>query len=103
MVKRDPKRYFSSEERIVLLKRAKSKCKICGKHLTFRTMCGDHVYPWKLGGPTTLKNGQALCKKCNKLKGNKVYKKVKPQLEQNQRKITQWIQNQIAIVSRLQT
>ncbi len=31
----------------------------------------DHVFPWSAGGPTTLSNSQALCKKHNIAKGSR--------------------------------
>ena len=32
----------------------------------------DHVFPFDLGGPTTVENMQSLCPKCNTSKGNKI-------------------------------
>lgn len=32
----------------------------------------DHIYPFDLGGPTTVENIQSLCPKCNTSKGNKI-------------------------------
>ena len=37
----------------------------------FKDMEADHVTAWSKGGPTDLENGQMLCKRHNRLKGNK--------------------------------
>lgn len=45
-------------------------CMICGKELD-RSFQGDHIVPFSAGGPTTINNGQALCRECNLVKGKK--------------------------------
>lgn len=42
----------------------------------------DHIIPWSLGGLTTINNLQALCPKCNLIKGNKIM-----QLRSHQQKV----------------
>lgn len=37
----------------------------------FKDMEADHIRAWSKGGPTDLDNGQMLCKRHNRLKGNK--------------------------------
>mgnify|MGYP002523787666 FL=1 len=37
----------------------------------FKEMEADHIKAWSKGGPTDLENGQMLCKRHNRLKGNK--------------------------------
>lgn len=48
-----------------------NKCTIC-KTVLKNNFHGDHVFPFSKGGKTIIKNGQALCSKCNKKKGNKI-------------------------------
>lgn len=58
-----------------IAKKAKYQCEMCGvvfkqipiykqRHL----MSFDHIVPIKLGGEHTIKNGQLLCRVCNKKK-----------------------------------
>lgn len=42
-----------------------------GKIWDFKDMEADHIKAWSKGGPTDLDNGQMLCKRHNRLKGNK--------------------------------
>jgi len=37
----------------------------------FKDMEADNIRAWSKGGPTNLDNGQMLCKRHNRLKGNK--------------------------------
>jgi 5-methylcytosine-specific restriction endonuclease McrA len=32
----------------------------------------DHVFPWRSGGPTTLRNLQTLCARCNQWQGARI-------------------------------
>lgn len=64
------RRLFNSKERFVLRLTAGNKCKACGVKLT-RSFHADHVKAYSKGGETELSNGQALCSKCNLMKGNK--------------------------------
>ncbi len=63
------KRRFSSKQRLALAVLARFKCERCGKPLD--TFEADHVHPWCKGGETHVRNGQALCKACNRLKGSR--------------------------------
>lgn len=45
-------------------------CCLCGVRLT-NDFHADHVVAFSSGGATTIKNGQALCARCNLLKGTK--------------------------------
>lgn len=69
---KDGKRNFSSEQRLVLWRRAGEKCEECGMTLEFNSMEGDHIKPHSLGGVTTIENGQCLCSGCNKKKSSKI-------------------------------
>ncbi|HEV7892134.1 MAG TPA: HNH endonuclease [Pyrinomonadaceae bacterium] len=46
------------------------RCQNCGVVTEF--IHYDHIYPFDLGGPTTVENIQSLCPKCNTSKGNKI-------------------------------
>ena len=50
--------------------RDKFRCQNCGVATEF--IHYDHVFPFDLGGPTTVENMQSLCPKCNTSKGNKI-------------------------------
>lgn len=62
-------RYFNTGQRVALWLRTNGKCAIC-KVVLDAGWHADHVHPWSLGGPTSIKNGQALCPTCNLTKGN---------------------------------
>lgn len=46
------------------------RCQNCGVETEF--IHYDHIFPFDLGGPTTVENIQSLCPKCNTSKGNKI-------------------------------
>src|SRR5205085_8360105 len=46
------------------------KCRNCG--VTTEFIHYDHIFPFDLGGPTTVENIHSLCPKCNTSKGNKI-------------------------------
>ena len=54
-----------------VLKKAKHKCAQCGRDLHQSGHHIDHVVPFSRGGLTTEDNLQALCPKCNLVKGNR--------------------------------
>jgi YgiT-type zinc finger domain-containing protein len=64
------KRLFNKRQKNVLRLLSGNLCKICGEKLT-SDFQGDHVVSYSNGGATIIKNGQALCPKCNLTKGNK--------------------------------
>ena len=66
-------RLFSSKQKEALFIFADGKCQNCGEAL--EDWEADHIYPHSKGGETTLTNGQALCKKCNRAKGDFAYPK----------------------------
>lgn len=68
---RDPRRRFSSRERVALYLAADGRCERCGRELE-PGWHADHVNPAVAGGPTRLSNGQALCPRCNLQKGASV-------------------------------
>jgi 5-methylcytosine-specific restriction endonuclease McrA len=46
-----------------------SSCKYCNSILDVRTMVCDHVVPLSCGGPSTTKNLEMICRRCNTRKG----------------------------------
>lgn len=66
---RDTRRQFSSLQKDKLFILYDGTCGICGELLD-DDWEADHIQPWSLGGPTTIKNGQPACKLCNKQKGS---------------------------------
>ncbi len=62
-------RRFSSKQRMALAVLAGFKCEVCGKSLD--KFEADHVRPWSKGGETHVRNGRALCRACNRLKGSR--------------------------------
>jgi hypothetical protein len=70
---RDKKREFTEEERIALYHLSAKKCQKCGCDFGDITeMEADHKQQWAHGGPTSLKNGRALCINCNKSEAKRV-------------------------------
>ena len=61
--------YVSGSVRYEVLKRAGSRCELCGVPHEERALEVDHIVPRKAGGPDDLANYQALCWKCNANKG----------------------------------
>ena len=48
------------------------KCQSCGAEISLENFHADHIIPFSEGGITEIKNGQALCQKCNLAKGAKL-------------------------------
>lgn len=65
------KRYFSKRQRRILAWCSGGKCERCGIEIS-NEFHADHIVPFSRGGPTVLRNGQALCKECNLKKGSTV-------------------------------
>lgn len=65
------RRRFNTGERAALYLAADGHCARCGAPLE-TGWHGDHVHPYSKGGRTDVINGQALCPRCNLLKGSKV-------------------------------
>jgi superfamily II DNA or RNA helicase len=65
----DPRRRFSSKQRVALYLAADGRCEQCGTQLE-AGWHADHVHPHSKGGDTDVINGAALCPPCNLKKGN---------------------------------
>lgn len=65
----DPRRLFNEAEKSVIWERAGGMCALCGKAMTLGEEEYDHVTPWIHGGPTTIDNGQAVHRACNRRRG----------------------------------
>jgi len=66
-------RQFSKTQKQAIYEAAGGICESCGKELT-DDYEADHVIPYSKDGSTDVLNGQALCRDCNRQKGNKVMK-----------------------------
>lgn len=70
---RDAKRAFSEEERFAIWILGGKKCALCPTEIKdIEELHADHKRQWAHGGPTSLKNGRALCKQCNEAEAKKV-------------------------------
>ena len=65
------RRVFTSRQKQILRLIAGNLCCICGQSLEFG-FHADHIVPFSKGGPTIIRNGQALCPSCNLMKGSKI-------------------------------
>jgi hypothetical protein len=64
---------ITSKNQLVVIKRDRYTCKLCGRSpVTHRgvSLEVDHIEPFSLGGANELNNYQMLCSDCNKGKGN---------------------------------
>jgi len=58
-------RLFDDPQRRILAKNADYKCENCGEETKLDEGEVHHVDLWSNGGPTSIENGQWLCKKCH--------------------------------------
>ena len=65
----DKRRHFNTKERQALFIISGGKCQICNQYLT-EDWEPDHIIPYCQGGATDVTNGQALCRTCNRKKGD---------------------------------
>lgn len=70
--RRDPLRRFTRAQKQEILARAASRCEYhgwqTGRCSATAGLEADHVIPWSRSGPTTVANGQALCRRHNRSK-----------------------------------
>jgi 5-methylcytosine-specific restriction enzyme A len=66
-------RKFSSNihTRIAILRRDRQSCRHCGELSKNVLMEIDHIVPLSKGGKDVFSNLQALCRSCNRKKGNR--------------------------------
>lgn len=96
--KTEERKLFTYEERKSILKSSYGICAHCGKKLTTKTMTVEHIIPISRGGTNDMENLTALCKECNKKKGNMLYLpygfytalRDKPRYEEMQRYMADW-------------
>ncbi len=62
-------RVFTEKQKREIFLRDKGTCQSCGKAVSLREYEVDHIIPYSKGGPTTIENGQCLCRACNRRKG----------------------------------
>ncbi len=69
---RDPVRRFSRGDKAAILARAGGRCEhnspLLGRCRQRQNLEADHVHPWSRGGQTAVSNGQALCRRHNRIK-----------------------------------
>jgi ATP adenylyltransferase len=63
--------YISGSIRYEVLKGARFRCELCGVPADQRFLEVDHIVPRSRGGTDDLTNLQALCYRCNQIKGNR--------------------------------
>ena len=65
------RRSFTKAEKEAMFAKQKGQCMYCGKReREYTYFDADHKTPFSLGGPTSLSNGQMLCRPCNTRKGD---------------------------------
>jgi len=60
--------YIPGTVRYEVLKRAKSRCELCGIHEKEKALEVDHIIPRNSGGSDDISNLQSLCYSCNAMK-----------------------------------
>ncbi len=61
-----------NSEKIYIYEREKKRCFYCGKNLKYRQITLDHYIPKSKGGTKEVFNLVLSCRKCNRLKGNRI-------------------------------
>ncbi|MEL6152155.1 MAG: DUF262 domain-containing protein [Chloroflexota bacterium] len=62
---RDAQRHFTNLQRMVIYRRDKGICQICGEEVVYAAFEADHVVPHSQGGKTVVANGQTTHRLCN--------------------------------------
>ena len=70
--KKDSQRTFTPEQRRLIWNSASgTRCKSCGKHVSWADFTLDHIDPHSKGGRSKLENAALMCRGCNSSKGNR--------------------------------
>jgi diadenosine tetraphosphate (Ap4A) HIT family hydrolase len=69
--RRNSEGYVSGTIRYEVLKRAGSRCELCGVSTEIRALEIDHIIPRSKGGSDEISNFQVLCTSCNGTKNNR--------------------------------
>ena len=69
--RRRNRKIVSGTVRHEVLKRAMTRCELCGISMEKKSLEVDHIVPKSLGGADDISNYQALCYTCNASKGNR--------------------------------
>ena len=69
--RRRNRKVISGTVRHEVLKRAMTRCELCGISMEKKSLEVDHIVPKSLGGADDITNYQALCYTCNASKGNR--------------------------------
>jgi len=64
------RRGFNTAEKITGYVLAGGRCQLCNAVLDENWEL-DHIHPFSKGGETSISNAQALCRSCNRRKGNR--------------------------------
>ena len=68
---------ITNSEKTYIYERDGRKCFYCKKDLKYRQVTLDHYLPKSKGGKEEIYNLVLCCRKCNKLKGNRIPKDYK--------------------------
>ena len=70
--RKDRQRVFTPEQRRLMWNAAGgSRCRSCGKVLSWLDFTLDHIDPYSKGGRSRLNNAALMCRPCNSSKGNR--------------------------------
>lgn len=72
-MKKVERRYFTTDEKTIILQKTDGVCARCGKKLAIDSMTVDHIFPIDKGGLHDEYNMLPLCEDCNSIKSNYVY------------------------------
>jgi len=65
----DPRRTFAPADREAIWAKSGGACGLCGEPLSVADCEFDHIVAWIKGGPTSVENGRAVHRTCNRRQG----------------------------------